>query len=111
RAPGQAGAAGRTDVNRHTDVAVASHVDAAIRTEHQGAADIRAGGAEVGAVEAAGAARLSGRDGCDEDIDAAAPSIGSAHGEEVGGHGVAGEVEIAGAVGFDVVGDFALGAA
>src|ERR1035441_7956398 len=106
---GAAGVAGAG--NRHTYVAVAAHVDAAIRTEHQGAADIGAGGAEVSAKETTGKAGLSGRDGSDEDIDAAAPSVKCAHGVEIGGKAVAGEVDIAGAVRFDVIGDFALGAA
>src|ERR1035438_9228170 len=92
-------------------MAVAAKVDAAIRTEQERAADIDAWGAHVVAVENAGGAGRSGLDGGDEDIDASAVSIGSTHGEEIGGQGIAGEVEIAGAVGLDVVGDFALAAA
>src|ERR1035438_508965 len=97
--------------NRQSDVAVSSQVDTAIRTEHQRGGDVSAGGAGVGAEEYAGGAGRSGLDGGNEDINAAAPTwIGSVHGEEIGGKGVAGEVYISGGIGLDVVGDFALGA-
>src|ERR1035438_6793865 len=78
------GAAGVTGAgNRHTYVAVAAHVDAAVRTEHQAAGDIGAVGAEVGGKPKTGAAGLSRRDGSDEDVDAAAPAGECAHGVEI----------------------------
>src|ERR1035437_5861656 len=76
--------------NRHTDLALADQVDAAIRTEHERAAYIGAAGSQVGAVENAGGAGRPGLDGGDEDIDATAPSIGSHEKAVADAAGVAG---------------------